>query len=88
MPHLLLLRHETSEAEIIHNIFDFLDAVLDTIRSLAKRIILEVQDLESSMKMLDELCNMNRTRVVTLSHTVASETCLSGMSEHTYMQVN
>lgn len=76
MLHLLLLGHKASEAEIIHNIFDFLDAVLDAIRSLAERIVLEVQNLESGMQVLDELCNVNRTRVVTLSHTVASETCL------------
>lgn len=85
MPDLLLLGDETSKAKIIHNIFDFLDTVLDTVGSLAKRIILKIQDLESGMEMLDELCNVHRTRVVTLSYAIASETCLSRMLEHLHI---
>lgn len=85
-PYRLLLRSQTSEAQVIDDIFDFLDTIFDAIRSLAEGVVLEVQNLESSMDVLDELCDLNRTRVITLSHAVAGKTCLSMELEHSYIQ--
>lgn len=80
---LLLLGHKTSEAQIVHHILDFLDAILDTVRPLTKRVVLEVQDLEPGVEVLDELCNVNRTGVVALGDTVASKTGLQkSISKH------
>jgi len=39
------------------------------------------------MDVLDELGDLDRARVVTLSHTVASKTCLSMRLEHPQIQV-
>jgi hypothetical protein len=70
----LLLRQQTSQAEIVDHILDLLDLVLDTIAPLPQRIVLQVQDLESSVHILDELGNLHRPPVVAESDRVPGQT--------------
>jgi hypothetical protein len=52
---LLLLRHQVPQRQIIHNILDILDPVLQTITAAAQAVVLEVEHLEASVQVLDEL---------------------------------
>lgn len=75
---LLLLWHQSSQTEIVDHILNLLDTVLDAIRPLTKRIVLEVQNLEAGMDMLDEFGNRDWARVIALSDAVAGKTGLVG----------
>ena len=73
-PELLLLGQQTSQAEIVDNVFNFLDLVLDAIATLSQRIILQVQDLEAGVHILDELGNLHRPPVISQCDRVPRKT--------------
>jgi hypothetical protein len=50
--------YQIPQREIIDNILNLLDIVLDAIASPSQRIVLQVQDLETSMEILYKLANM------------------------------
>jgi len=73
---LLLLWQEVPQREIIHNVLHILDPVLQSVTTAAQTVVLEVEDLEASKQVLDELVDEKRTLIVTKSDRVACETCL------------
>lgn len=50
--------YQIPQREIIHNILNFLDVIFDAVTSPSQRIILEVQNLEASVEVLDELTDL------------------------------
>ena len=50
--------YQVPQREIVDNILNLLDIVLNAIASPSQRIVLEIQDLESSMEVLDELADL------------------------------
>ena len=71
---LLLLGEQAPQAEIVNHILNLLDLVLDAIATLAQRVVLQVQDLEPSVHLLDELGNLHRPPVITESDRIPRET--------------
>ncbi len=68
---LSVLREQAPQTQIVHHILDLLDTILDAIAALAQNIILQVQNLETSMHVLDELCDPQRTTMVAEGDAVA-----------------
>lgn len=64
---LLIALQKSSEAYIIDDLFDLLDVVLDTIEPSAKIVVLEVEQLESSMEVLDKVRQDERSGKISLS---------------------
>jgi hypothetical protein len=62
---LLLLRHQIPQREIIHDILHILDPVLQPVAAAAQAVVLEVEDLETSMQVLDKLVDEQWTLVIT-----------------------
>lgn len=58
------LRNQSSEAQIIHDIFHFPHFVLDAVAPSSQRVVLEVKNLEASMKVFDELADHQWSLVV------------------------
>jgi hypothetical protein len=52
---LLLLRHQIPQRQIIHDVLDILDPVLQAIATATQAVVLEVEHLEPSVQVLDEL---------------------------------
>jgi hypothetical protein len=77
---LLLLWQQVPKREIIHNILHVLDPVLQSVTAAAQAVVLQVEDLEASKEVLDELVDEKRTLVVTKSDRVACKTSLSTLS--------
>ena len=50
--------YQIPQREIIDNILNLLYIVLDAIASPSQRIVLQVQDLETSVEVLDKLANL------------------------------
>lgn len=64
----LVLRKQSTQAQVIDHILNLLDAVLDAITTLPQRIVLEIEYLEAGMDVLDELRNLQRSTVVAKGH--------------------
>jgi hypothetical protein len=77
---LLLFWHQVPQRQIVHDILDILDPVLEPIATAAQTVVLEVEDLEASVQVLDELVDQQRTLVVAEGDSIASETCLAHLS--------
>lgn len=71
--HLLLLRQQIPQREIVHDILHILDPVLEPVAPTAQTVVLEVEDLEARMQVLDELVDQQRALVVAECDSVASE---------------
>jgi len=61
---LLLLRHQVPQREVVHDILYILDPVLQPVAAAAQTVVLEVENLEASMQVLDELVDEERALVV------------------------
>lgn len=70
----LVFGRKTTQTQIIHNVFDLFDPILDPIAAFAKRVVPEIENLESRMHVLDELRNLHWSAVVPQSNRVAGET--------------
>ena len=68
LPAPLILRKQSTQAQVIDHVFNFLHAVLDTIATLPQRIILEIEYLKAGMDVLDELSNLQRSTVIAERH--------------------
>ena len=71
---LLLLREQAPQAKIVNHILNLLNLVLDAIAALTQRIVLQVQNLEPSMHLLNELGNLHRPAVITKSNRIPRQT--------------
>jgi hypothetical protein len=78
-PGRLILGQQASQAEVVHHVLDFLDAVLDAVAALAQTVVLEVQDLEAGKDVFDELGDLRWPAVVAEGDGVAGETGLWSM---------
>ena len=61
---LACLWRQATEAQVVDHVFHLLHAVLDTIRPLSQRVILEVQHREARMQIFDEPRDRNRPLVI------------------------
>jgi hypothetical protein len=73
---LLLLRHQIPQRQIVHHILHILDPVLQPIAATPQAIVLQVENLEASVQILDELIDEQRALVVAESDSVTCKTCL------------
>lgn len=83
---LLLLGQQIPQREIVHNILHILDPVLQSITAAAQAVVLQVEDLEASKEVLDELIDEERTLVVTKSDRVACKASLSTLSANLHVR--
>lgn len=74
---LSFLWDQVSQRQVVNNILHILDAILQPITATAQAVVLEIENLEASMQVLDELVDEQRTLVVAQSDCVACETCLT-----------
>jgi len=72
----LSLRNQSSEAQVVHDIFHLPHFVLYAVTTSSQRVILEVEDLEASMKVFDELADHQRSLIIAQRHRVARKTSL------------
>jgi hypothetical protein len=70
------LRNQSSETQVIHDVFYLPHFVLDAVTPSSQRVILEVEDLESSMKIFDKLADHQWSLVVAQRHRVPCKTSL------------
>lgn len=49
---------EIPQRKVVDDVLDFLDIVLDAITPPPQRIVLKIEDLETSMKILDKLTDL------------------------------
>jgi len=70
------LRDQSSEAQVVHDIFHLPHFVLYAVTPSSQRVILEVENLEASMKVFDKLANHQRSLVIAQRHRVARKTSL------------
>ena len=56
--------YQIPQRKIVDNILNLLHIVLNAIASPSQRIVLEIQDLETSMEVLHELADLQRSLVV------------------------
>lgn len=75
-----VLRQQATKTKIVHHVLHLLHAVLNTIAPLPQGVVLQVEDLEPSMDVLDELCDLQWAAVVTQSDRVARKACLGMIS--------
>lgn len=68
LPAPLVLREQSTQAQVIDHVLNLLDAVLDTITPLSQCIVLEIEYLEAGMDVLDKLSNLQRSSVVAERH--------------------
>jgi len=70
------LRNQSSETQIINDIFHLSHFVLDAVTPSSQRVILEVENLETGMKVFDELADHQWSLVVAERHRIARKTSL------------
>lgn len=78
----MILWEQVPQRKIIHYILNLLDLVLDGVTPLPKDIVLEVEYLETSMHIFDELANQERNVVVPHCDGVARESSLGDVSRN------
>lgn len=83
---LLLLGQQVPQREIIYNILHILDPVLQSVAAAAQAVVLQVENLEASEEVLDELIDEERTLVVTKSDRIACKASLSTLSASLHMK--
>ena len=62
--YLSFLHHQPSQTKIVHHILNVLHAVLDSVAAFPQSVVLEVENLETSVDVFDELTDLQRTPVV------------------------
>lgn len=72
----LLLGHQVPQRQIVDDILHVLDPVLQPIATTSQAIVLEVENLEASMQVLDELVDEQRALKVPKRDGIASESSL------------
>jgi hypothetical protein len=55
---------ESTKTQIIHYILHLLYTILDAVAALSERVVFEVEYLEASMDILDELADLERSAVI------------------------
>ena len=83
---LLLLGQQVPQRKIIHNILHILNPVLEPVTTPAQAVVLQVENLEASKQILDELVDQKGTLVVTKCNGIACKTRL--YSEQASLEVN
>ena len=67
------LWNQSSQAQIINDLLNLLNLILNTIASPSQRVILQVQNLETSMQVINELADLERSCEVAESDGVGGE---------------
>ena len=73
---LLLLWQKVPQRQIVHNILNIFDPVLEPIATATQAVVLQVEDLEASEQVLDELVDQQGTLVITECDGIACKTGL------------
>ena len=72
---------KASNRNIVNHFFDFLDVIFESIKLLAKKVILEVEKTKSSDKVRSEGGDLEWPCVITKNDTVYSQSGLNNTEE-------